>query len=420
MAINSPLTIAAQSGKNRLRKSLKLWQVVMMGLAYLTPMTVFDTFGIVSGISDGHVPASYLLALAGVLFTAISYGKLVRQFPEAGSAYTYAQKSINPHVGFMVGWSSLLDYLFLPMINVLLAKIYLSALFPEVPPWVWVVTFVAILTAANLKSVNLVANFNTLFVLVQISIMVVFIFLVVQGLHKGEGVGTVWSLQPFISENAHLIPIITGATIVCFSFLGFDAVTTLSEETPDAALPEIALYVGGKLFQSIFLCTTFVNTLASGLASHASVSRLLYVMGRDNVFPERVFGYVHPKWRTPALNVIMVGIVALSALFFDLVTATALINFGALVAFTFVNLSVFNHFWRRKGMNKSWKDHFHYLLMPLVGALTVGVLWVNLESTSLTLGLVWASLGGAYLWYLIRRYRKVPLYDGDRTPLSET
>ena len=235
MAINSPLTIAAQSGKTRLRKSLKLWQVVMMGLAYLTPMTVFDTFGIVSGISDGHVPASYLLALAGVLFTAISYGKLVRQFPEAGSAYTYAQKSINPHVGFMVGWSSLLDYLFLPMINVLLAKIYLSALFPEVPPWVWVVTFVAILTAANLKSVNLVANFNTLFVLVQISIMVVFIFLVVQGLHKGEGVGTVWSLQPFISENAHLIPIITGATIVCFSFLGFDAVTTLSEETPDAS-----------------------------------------------------------------------------------------------------------------------------------------------------------------------------------------
>ena len=420
MAINSPLNIAAQPGKTRLRKSLKLWQVVMMGLAYLTPMTVFDTFGIVSGISDGHVPASYLLALAGVLFTAISYGKLVRQFPEAGSAYTYAQKSINPHVGFMVGWSSLLDYLFLPMINVLLAKIYLSALFPEVPPWVWVVTFVAILTAANLKSVNLVANFNTLFVLVQISILVVFIFLVVQGLHKGEGVGTVWSLQPFISENAHLIPIITGATIVCFSFLGFDAVTTLSEETPDAALPEIALYVGGKLFQSIFLCTTFVNTLASGLASHASVSRLLYVMGRDNVFPERVFGYVHPKWRTPALNVIMVGIVALSALFFDLVTATALINFGALVAFTFVNLSVFNHFWRRKGMNKSWKDHFHYLLMPLVGALTVGVLWVNLESTSLTLGLVWASLGGAYLWYLIRRYRKVPLYEGDRTPVSET
>ncbi len=125
--------------RTQLRKSLKLWQIVMIGLAYLTPMTVFDTFGIVSGISQGHVPTAYLLALAGVLFTAISYGKLVRQFPTAGSAYTYAQRAINPHVGFMVGWSSLLDYLFLPMINALLAKIYLTALFPEVAPWVWVV-----------------------------------------------------------------------------------------------------------------------------------------------------------------------------------------------------------------------------------------------------------------------------------------
>ncbi len=118
---------------------------------------------------------------------------------------------------------------------------------------------------------------------------------------------------------------------------------------PDAALPEIALYVGGKLFQSIFLCTTFVNT-ASGSASHASVSRLLYVMGRDNVFPERIFGYVHPKWRPGAErdygHRCAVGAVLRP------VTATALINFGALVAFTFVNLSVFNHFWRRKGYNK--------------------------------------------------------------------
>ncbi len=159
--------------------------------------------------------------------------------------------------------------------------------------------------------------------------MVVFIFLVVQGLHKGEGVGTVWSLQPFISENAHRIPIITGATIVCFSFLGFDEVPHFRRHTgrrtrdPESHLPDGGLWwrylyrgvvfvqlffpdisrfkyrtphclklhsTSAELFQSIFLCTTFVNTLASGLASQASVSRLLYVMGRDNVFPERVFG----------------------------------------------------------------------------------------------------------------------------------
>lgn len=213
-------------------------------------MTVFDTFGIVSGLTDGHVPTSYLLALAGVLFTAISYGKLVRQFPTAGSAYTYAQKAINPHVGFLVGWSSLLDYLFLPMINTLLAKIYLTALFPEVPPRVWVVGFVILITAINLKSVNLVANFNTLFVLAQVAIILVFIYGGARPAQR-RGMGTVWSLRPFLSENAHLLPIITGATILCFSFLGFDAVTTLCEETPDAAkvIPRAifltALYTAG-------------------------------------------------------------------------------------------------------------------------------------------------------------------------------
>ncbi|XNM87699.1 amino acid permease [Escherichia coli] len=148
MAINSPLNIAAQPGKTRLRKSLKLWQVVMMGLAYLTPMTVFDTFALCQAL---------VMRRSGVLFAGAGGRAVYRyQLRQTGSPVSggrfglyLRQKSINPHVGFMVGWSSLLDYLFLPIINVLLAKIYLSALFPEVPPWVWVVTFVAILTAAN-------------------------------------------------------------------------------------------------------------------------------------------------------------------------------------------------------------------------------------------------------------------------------
>lgn len=433
----------------KLKRSLKLWQVVIMGLAYMTPMVVFDTFGIVSGITKGHVPTAYIIALIGMLFTAASYGKLVRVFPQAGSAYTYTQKAINGHLGFLVGWSSLLDYLFLPMVNALLTKLYLNALFPSVPDFIWVLVFVGIVTFLNLRSVNILANFNTLFVLVQILIMIVFIILVIKGLNMGEGTGTVFSLQPFFVEGMNLPILITGATILCFSFLGFDAVTTLSEETPnpektipkailltalwggvifittsffiqlffpdisrfkepDAALPEIALYVGGKLFQSIFLCTTFVNTLASGLASHASVSRLLYVMGRDRVFPEKWFGYVHPKWRTPAINVVIVGMISLSAWFFDLVMATSLINFGALMAFTFVNLSVISHFAIRNKMYKTPKEIFDYVIMPLIGAGTVGVLWINLEISSLIMGLVWFSVGFAYLLYLTKAFRAAP------------
>lgn len=433
--------------KPQLKKTLSLWQVVMMGLAYLTPMAVFDTFGIVTDITDGHVPSSYLIALIGVLFTALSYGKLVRRFPSAGSAYTYAQKAFNPYIGFMVGWSSLLDYLFMPMINALLAKIYLTALFPNVEPWIFIFGFVSLMTFMNLRGINVVANLNSMIVTLQIAIIVVFISLVAYGVYQGEGLGTVASTKPFFSENAHLLPMLTGATILCFSFLGFDGISSLSEETPnaervvpkaifltaliggvifisvsyflqlyfpdisrfhdpDAVLPEIALYVGGKLFQSVVLCLTTVAVLASGMASHAGVSRLLYVMGRDAVLPEKVFGFVHSKWHTPAINVLLVGAIALSAVSFDLVTATALVNFGALVAFTFVNLAVVAQFYIREKRNKTMKETVQNLILPLLGAMTVGVLWMNLEESSLVLGLTWALVGVVYMAVLTRRFRQ--------------
>ncbi len=84
-----------------LRKTLTLIPVVMMGLAYMQPMTLFDTFGIVSGLTDGHVATAYAFALVAILFTALSYGKLVRRFPSAGSAYTYAQ---NPSARRLASW----------------------------------------------------------------------------------------------------------------------------------------------------------------------------------------------------------------------------------------------------------------------------------------------------------------------------
>ncbi|AIJ09314.1 MULTISPECIES: APC family permease [Edwardsiella] len=445
MAANS----AASQNRVQLRKTLTLVQVVMMGLAYLQPMTIFDTFGIVSGLTNGHVATSYAIALIAILFTAISYGKLVKRFPSAGSAYTYAQKAISPHVGFMVGWSSLLDYLFMPMINILLAKIYLEAIFPGVPSWIFVMALVTMMTLFNLRGINLVANLNTGIVIVQVAIMIIFLGLVVHGITQGEGAGTLLSSRPFVSEDAHLIPMITGATILCFSFLGFDGISSLSEETPDAgrvipkaifltaliggiifivvsyflqlyfpdisrfkdpdaSQPEIMLYVAGKFFQSIILVFSCVTVLASGMAAHAGVSRLMYVMGRDGVFPERFFGYIHPKWRTPAFNVLLVGAIALSAVSFDLVTATALINFGALVAFTFVNLSVISQFYIRERRNRTLKETFAYLILPLIGAATVGVLWMNLEASSMTLGLVWAAIGLGYLAVLTRRFRQPP------------
>ncbi len=436
-------------GDVNLRKTLRLWQVVIIGLAYLTPMTVFDTFGIVSGLTAGHVPSAYILALLGILFTALSYGTLVRRFPQSGSAYTYTQRAINPHIGFLVGWSSLLDYLLLPMVNALLAKLYLSAMFPEVPEWLWVVGFVTLISLINIRSVNLVASFNALFVGVQLLIMTLFVYLCLRGLDQGEGLGTAWSLIPFADDKTQFNALVAGATILCFSFLGFDAVTTLSEETHqpektipraifmvalfggllfivmsyfiqayfptmarfqdhEAALPEIALYVGGKLFQSFFIAATVINTIASGLASQTSVSRLLFVMGRDKVIPAGVFARLHPRFKTPVVNIVVVGFISLSAIFFDLVTATSIINFGALVAFSFVNLSVINHCYLREKQNQGLANKFKYLVLPTIGFCTIAMLWLDLDEHSLMFGGVWALAGVLYLAWLTKSFRVAP------------
>ncbi|MGL4204643.1 MAG: APC family permease [Aeromonadaceae bacterium] len=446
--------MSQQQPPAQLRQSLSLWQVVMMGLAYLTPMAVFDTFGIVSDMTAGHVPTSYLLAMLGMLFTAISYGTLVRRFPSAGSAYTYAQKALSPNVGFMVGWSSLLDYLFMPMINMLLANIYLSALFPDVPSAWFILGLVTLMTLFNLRGINLVANFNSMIVTLQLAIILFFIGLMAYGIYQAQGGLALTSLRPFYSEEASTMQLIGGATVLCFSFLGFDGISNLAEETPnasrvvpkaivltaliggvifigvayflqlffpdvsrfthpDAVLPEIALYVGGTLFQAIVLACTTVAVLASGLASHAGVSRLLYVMGRDGVLPERYFAYIHPTWRTPAINVMLVGAVALSAISFDLELALALVNFGALVAFTFVNISVIAQFYVREKLRNSWADHFRYLILPLCGTTTVAILWLNLQQSSLLLGLLWAAIGLVWLAIRSARFRKtLPQIDG--------
>ncbi|MGO0061805.1 APC family permease [Brevibacillus fluminis] len=431
-----------------LKRSLKLSHVVILGLGYMTPMTVFDTFGIVSTETGGHVPTAYLLALVAMLFTASSYGKMVKEFPVAGSAYSYTRKTINPHVGFLVGWLAMLDYLFLPMINVLLTKIYGSAAFPDVPGWMWIVGATLILTIINILGANTTANFNSLLVLFQVCVTGIFVILAYRAISGGLGTGHVVTAAPFVSPTMSFATLMTGASILCFSFLGFDAVSTYTEEAiepkktiprgifltaligglifitasyfgtaafpdvsifndPEAPSPEIAAALGGAFFKALFLAGALVGTVASGLASHTSASRLLYAMGREHVLPGKLFGYVSPRFRTPVINIIVIGIFCLSALVLELEQAISFINFGALTAFTFVNLSVIAHFIIRKKMRGA-KAMFRYLLSPLIGASFVGYLWYNLDLHSITLGLIWAAIGILYLVISTKGFKAKP------------
>ncbi|WP_133141548.1 APC family permease, partial [Moraxella caviae] len=236
--MSTPIT--AQAAK--LQRNLGLWHVIIIGLAYIQPMTLLDTFGMVSRDSGGHVPMSYIFALIAILLTSISYGHMIRAYPSSGSAYTYTQKSINPSMGFMVGWSSWLDYLLSPLVNIILAVIYLEALFPTVNHWVWVIGLTAFMTGINLFGSKVVAYFNSWIVFVQLLVIAVFTYLVYSKLQMGtyadstlvENAYELWSLKPFWDDMTSVAALITGATILCFSFTGFDALSTLAEETKDA------------------------------------------------------------------------------------------------------------------------------------------------------------------------------------------
>ena len=430
-----------------LRRSLGLWAIVGLGLGYMTPMTVFDTFGIVTGQTDGVVPSAYLFALIAMVFTAISYGRMTRVFPSAGSAYTYASETIHPNVGFLVGWSSLLDYLLLPLVNALIVRLYLESFFPQVPGWIWVVAYVAAITAMNLFSMSSTSRVNGILVAFQIVLIAVFVALTWTALNAGAGNGTAFSLAPLFHSGVHLGAVIGGATVVCFSFIGFDAITMYTEEAKDTktvpkaivlalmiggaiffvaawfaqsrfptlagfsftddTLPEIALKTGGLFFQILFISAAVAAAVASSLASHASVSRMIYVMarnGRGRI--SRSLSYVHPKFRTPATAVLLVGAVSLLAAAFTLEFVSSMINFGALIAFTVVNATVIIHFAIRHKQYRGAKQVVRNIVLPAIGMLLTGVLWANLHFDALTYGLIWLTIGIITLLVLTRAFRR--------------
>ncbi len=428
----------------KLERALGLWSVVLFGLAYMTPMIVFGTFGALATASQGTTAMAYLVAAGAILLTAISYGVMARVYPVAGSAYTYARKSISPSVGFLVGWAVLLDYFFLPMVIWLIGAAYLTSAFPTIPASVWIIGFIMLTTAVNVVGIAFANRVNFILMVLQLAVLVAFVLLAARYVVAASGPGGLVSTTPFFKTGVPFSASIAGAAIAAYSFLGFDAVSTLTEETKDAkrtmprailitalagglifvvaayvtqlahpgsdfvsidaAATEIAKTIGGDFFVAIFLGTLVVAQFTSGLAAQASVGRLLYAMGRDGVLPSSIFGSLHPKWHTPILNLILVGIVGLLALTMDVTTSTSFINFGAFLAFTAVNISVIALYLKGDAQVRP--------LGPVIGiavpALAAVFLLWNLDGHAKVLGLVWLAIGIGYLAYLTRFFQAAP------------
>jgi amino acid transporter len=429
------------------KRSLKLYHLTLFGLAYLAPMIVYGIYGVVSTETHGVEAGAYLAASVAMIFTALSYCHMVKAFPVAGSAYTYTRKAINSHLGFMVGWAVMLDYVFIPMAIWLIGAAYFNAAFPNIPPWVFVLGFILVTTIINIIGIKIGANVNVVMVLVQLIVIAAFVAFSVKAVMHGIGTGTMLSISPFYNPNVSFKFVLAGAAIACYSFLGFDAVSTFVEEAVDPlknipramilttvlgglifivatycthlAHPgydykdvgnagfEIAKQIAPAIFSTIFLIGMIIAQFASGISAQASGARLMYAMGRDNVLPKKVFGKLNDRFNTPVTNIIITGCIALLALKLDVTTSTSFINFGAFSAFTFVNVSVISQYFIKE-KRRSFKEVILFLIFPLIGAICCFWLLTNLDKDALILGCSWAAIGFIYLVFLTKGFKVGP------------
>ncbi len=441
--------------KPRLQRALGLTGLTLFGVTYMTVITVFTTYGIVNQVTDGHLPAAYIVAVITMLFTAASYGAMVRKYPVAGSAYTYSQQSFGGAAGFLTGWVMLLDYLFIPMINFMLIGIYMNTQFPAIPIWVFTLVALVLVLVFNILGITLVNKVN--FVIIALSVVLVVVFVALAFKQYLGGDQSVGLIDPFTFGEGGIGAIASGAAILALSFLGFDAVSTLSEEAknPRRDIPRailLATMLGGfffilvswagalafnpewstlssaqidaagttvmdsfgtSWFTSFFVAIYVVGAFGSGMTGQVSVSRILYAMGRDGMLPKPL-SRLHQRYSTPVVAAVVVSVFALSALFLSLDTVAFMISFGALAAFAMVNLSVIRSYLFPKHGKRpegAWA-WIRYGVMPLIGfALTIW-LWTSLQALTWLVGAIWLAVGVVIIAIVTGGFRRpVPKMD---------
>ena len=223
-----------KSQNGEFKKVLGLGSLVVFGLAYMAPTVVFNYYGPLSVASNGMYPTCIAITAIAMFFTAFSYANMSREFQKSGSAYVYVQQSLNPHFGFATGWVMLLDYLLLPMICILAVAIYMETYVPAVPAWAWVIIQVVMLFIVNAAGISVAAKVDTVLVGAQLLMMALFIVVgiitITQGGINGTANGLLDGTAFYNPDVFELRLVLYPAAIMCVSFLGFDAVSTLSEE----------------------------------------------------------------------------------------------------------------------------------------------------------------------------------------------
>jgi putrescine importer len=430
-------------GTMGLRRSLKLWHLVVYGIIIIQPTAPMGIYGVVSNVAGGHVVTTILIAMVAMLFTAISYGRMARVYPSAGSAYTYVGKELHPVLGYVVGWSMLMDYLLNPIICAIWCSAAAQNVIPSIPYAAWAVSFVILFTSLNLFGVKTSGRMNAFLALGMSVVVVIFLAEAVHYIALVvRPVAGQWLLPFYDPSTFTPSRVFRGTSIAVLTYIGFDGISTMSEEvenprrnimlatvftclvigilsaievyaaqlvwpahTPfpetmvDTAYVFVAKRVGGVFLFHLLNATLLIANMGSGMAAQFGAARLLYGMGRANALPRRIFGAVDHRNGIPRNNVLIVGACTLLGVFqLTYQSGAELLNFGAFIAFMGVNIAAFIHYKFRAKTKVSLAA-----TAPLLGFLVSAFIWLNLNHKAQFLGVFWIVIG-LCLYFVMQRW----------------
>jgi len=442
---------ATTAAPGRLKRVLSLPDLLIYGMIIMQVVAPVPIFGLLEQRSEGHSVTTVLVAMVAMMITAVSYGRMAYLYPMAGSAYTYVGRTFHPHLGFLAGWSMFLDYLVIPLISAIIPALAIQRLLPFVPFPVLTFLIVAGMTGLNLRGIRATARANTLLLVVTSVAVGVFLILAVRYIALKTGWASLLSLKPMYNpatfRPAHILG---GISLAALTYIGFDGLTTLAEDSinpkrdmvlatvlvvlatgilsgielyflhlvlpdwrmaadPNTAYLDVMKTVGGTALFTSFLVIMSVSQFGSGFSVQVNAARLLYAMGRDNVLPPALFGYLSPRRQNPTRNIILVGALAfVGSVFVPFDNACDLLNFGAFLGFMGVNLATFWSFYFRPSPGHR-RNFLRDGLVPGLGFLLCLAFWIGLPNLAKLVGGAWLLVGMGYCAYKTRGFRDRPL-----------
>lgn len=341
-----------------------------------------------------------------------------------------------------------MDYMINPLICIIICSDLTHMAFPALPRAVLAVFFAAMFTFLNLRGVKTSAKLNNWLAAGMGVVVVIFLAAAVRYIFGMEPKGPGFFSNPFYDPKTFSsTAVFQGTSLAVLTYIGFDGISTLSEEVenprrnillatvlvclvtgvlssvevyvaqlvspwtgtiaqPDTAFVHVAGQVGGLRMFHLLSVTLLVANIGSGMGAQLGAARLLYGMGRGNALPKSFFGVVDAKSGVPANNVLLIGALALGGAFLMTYEMGAeLLNFGAFIAFMGVNIAAFTRYFVRE-KQRSFMGVLMNLVCPLAGFAICAFIWWNLMPRTKIVGALWLLAGVAFGAVKTRGFRK--------------